>query len=78
MRAGGRAGAADHAVVCCDYLVCGTALLLTIIAFCKNYINHVVTIHRALAGISIQSRDSLCERTGVGAAGPGRTGNKKQ
>lgn len=35
-----------HAVVCCDYLVCGSALLLTIIAFCKNCINHVVTIQK--------------------------------
>lgn len=78
MRASGRAGTAAHAVVCCDYLVCGSALLLTIIAFCKNCINHVVTIHKALVGISIQRRDSQCERTGVGVAGPGRTGNKKQ
>lgn len=78
MKASGRAGTADHALVCCDYLVCGAALLLTIIAFCKNCINHVVTIHKALVGISIQRRDSQCGRTGVGAAGPGRTGNKKQ
>lgn len=76
MRASGRAGAAARALVCCDYLVCGFALLLAIIAFCKNCINHVVTIHKALIGISIQSRDSV---NGAGwTAGAGRTGNKKQ
>lgn len=59
-----------HAVVCCDYLVCGSALLLTIIAFCKNCINHVVTIQKKkkkkkirLVGISPQRRDSWRERT---------------
>lgn len=78
MRASGGAGGAARAVVCCDYPVCGSALLLTIIAFCKNCINHVVTIHKALIGISIQRRDSQCEWTVVGAAGVGRTGNKKQ
>ncbi len=59
MRASGRAGAAARAVFCGDYLVCGSALLLTIIAFCKNCINHVVTIHKALIEISIQRRDSV-------------------
>lgn len=70
MRASGSAGTAAHAVVCFDYLMCGSALLLTIIAFCKNCINHVVTIHKALVGISIQRRDSQCEKTGVGASRP--------
>lgn len=69
MGASGRVGAAARAAICCDYLVCGSALLLAIIAFCKNCINHVVTIHKALIGISIQRSDSKCEWTGVGGCG---------
>lgn len=69
-----------HAVACCDYLVCGSALLLTIIAFCKNCINHVVTIQKrgwgggGLVGINPQRRDSRRERT---RGGGGRRGGEQ-
>lgn len=45
-----------RATVRCDYLVCGFALLPAVIAFCKNCINHVVTINKAVIGISTESR----------------------
>lgn len=49
--------AAANATVCCDYQACGSALLLTIIAFCGKCINHVVTIHKAPVGIRPYRRD---------------------
>lgn len=56
--------------------MCGSALLPAIIAFCKNCINHVVTKHKALIGISLQKRDSQCEWTGWGCCGGGK--NRQQ